>query len=226
MDSFTIRNVKAEKANAILRYRRLQKLATLCRFIELCVFLIMVSRISSQLPVSVKLFGDYFRDLFVALLSPRFVFVVGNAIIIILFSKSGQFSTQDPAGNSIETGIIEKIMDSSEKGLRIGKDEAKYRAKQGTGIEKRVSTEVHTCSAETKKNYRRNRSENLVLDHCKKSLHVLKRSETEKYQKSSDFGVKQVERSYSEDNMSNEEFRRTVEDFIARQQRLLREEES
>jgi len=60
-----------------------------------------------------------------------------------------------------------------------------------------------------------------------KRRRVLRRCETEKGRKKIEgVGVDEVARiSCPEDGMSNEEFRRTVEAFIAREQRIRREED-
>uniref|UniRef100_A0A5B7CAB0 DUF4408 domain-containing protein n=1 Tax=Davidia involucrata TaxID=16924 RepID=A0A5B7CAB0_DAVIN len=204
MDSFDVSRIKIEKANAILRYRRLQRITTLFRFIELCVVLIMISRFSTQLPVAFKLSGEYFRGLFVSLISPRFVFVLGNLIVIILFMKSGQFSSRDDTGNKSCIDIYNEYVLNSEKNRNIHREESESKEEDGTIVA-------------NKKIYR-SQSENLKRQqHPEKARRELRRWATERCRKSVN--------CCSKDEMSNEEFRRTVEDFIARQQRFLREEE-
>ncbi|KAL0376162.1 UNVERIFIED_CONTAM: hypothetical protein Scaly_0733800 [Sesamum calycinum] len=95
MESFNFHDIRVEKSNAISRYRRIQRITTLFRFVELFVFLIVVSRFSTQFALSLRLSGEYFRRISVAIISPRFVFLVGNAIVIALFLKSGRFSGGD-----------------------------------------------------------------------------------------------------------------------------------
>ncbi|KAJ9704755.1 hypothetical protein PVL29_003009 [Vitis rotundifolia] len=211
MDSFEIDSIKVEKANAILRYRQLRKITNLFRVIEVCLVLILVSKFSLQLPFAIKVSGEYFRDLSVTLISPRFVFVVGNAIIIILFAKSGQFSGQNQAGKYDETHLYNEIVEKSEKG----------RMEISTSTEETVVM-VDTYTTHEAKVYRRTQSENPIKDNSDKTCRELRRSVTEKCMKSTD----SCEKNYSEDDMSNEEFRRAVEAFIARQQRFRREEES
>uniref|UniRef100_A0A5B6ZP64 Uncharacterized protein n=1 Tax=Davidia involucrata TaxID=16924 RepID=A0A5B6ZP64_DAVIN len=70
----------------------------------------------------------------------------------------------------------------------------------------------------------RSHSEELKREHCEKARRELKRSVSESSRKSVNDSEKVAARSYMEDDMSSEEFRRTVEAFIARQQRFLREE--
>ncbi|KAK4401518.1 hypothetical protein Sango_0892500 [Sesamum angolense] len=89
---------------------------------------------------------------------------------------------------------------------------------------------VRVCLDEKKMS--RSQSQNLerAVLHGEERRRDLRRSMSEKCRKSVHSGRKAAEvaapiSSYAEDRMSNEEFRRTVEAFIARQQRFLREEE-
>ncbi|XP_057783110.1 uncharacterized protein LOC131000976 [Salvia miltiorrhiza] len=165
MDSI---NIKMVKANAISRYRRVE---TLFRVVELLVVAIVVSRFST------KLSGEYFRKISVALISPRSVFLVGNAIVLVLFFKSGRFS-----GNDFYDEYVEKC-----------------RKNEGFHDYKAIPTKM--C---------RSSSDKLVVHGGPE----LRRSMTE-----------DCRRRRKAEEMSSEEFRRTVEAFIARQQRFLREED-
>ncbi|XP_034681903.1 uncharacterized protein LOC117911610 [Vitis riparia] len=193
MDSFEIDSIKVEKANAILRYRQLRKITNLFRVIEVCLVLILVSKFSFQLPFAIKVSGEYFRDLSVTLISPRF------------------FSGQNQAEKYDETHLYNEIVEKSEKG----------RMEISTSTEETVVM-VDTYTTHEAKVYRRTQSENPIKDNSDKTCRELRRSVTEKCRKSTD----SCEKNYSEDDMSNEEFRRAVEAFIARQQRFRREEES
>ncbi|GLT86201.1 hypothetical protein SLE2022_043570 [Rubroshorea leprosula] len=228
MDAFDIR---LEKKNAILKHRRRCKIANLLRFFEVCVVLILISRFTVQFPVAVKNSGGYFRDLTVALVSPRFVFVVGNLIVITLFAKSGHFSGGDSNGKRSGNDLYEEFLERSEKSqAAIDRYETEYREKQRKTEEteyrkKRSNSEESTNNItiwrETK-DYRRCQSENMKRD---KSYQRLRRSETEKYPKLNDSDEKTVKNSYPEDNMSSEEFRYTIEAFIERQKRFRMDEE-
>ncbi|XWS54935.1 hypothetical protein CRYUN_Cryun10bG0132200 [Craigia yunnanensis] len=223
MDTF---DIKFEKRNAILKHRQLCKIANLLRFVEFCVVLVLISWCTTQLPVAVKNSGEYIRGLSVVLVSPRFVFIVGNAIVITLFAKAGQFSAQDSASKSSGTDLYEEFVEKSEKSQAIHRCEIEYREKQSkkiVGEERIVSLNVHTSKGT--KNYRRSQSEHLKWVNCKKACQQLRRLESEKYRKDNDSDEKMVNSSYSEDGMSSEQFRNTVEAFIAWKKKLLREEE-
>ncbi|KAL3383001.1 hypothetical protein AABB24_002472 [Solanum stoloniferum] len=88
MESLNFHNIKLEKANAKLRYKKRQRVTM---FIVFCIFFTIISRFSIQLPLST----DYVKGFGVTLISPRFVFVLVNIIVIILFFKSGHSSAAD-----------------------------------------------------------------------------------------------------------------------------------
>jgi len=209
MDSFSFNNLQTEKANAILKHRKLRRVATLLRIIEVCAVLVLVSRFSMQLPVAVRNSGEYFRDLSLFMNSPRFVFLIGNIIIIALFA---QFSAQ---GNNVvqEPNLYQEFIQNTTKNQEVVAEYSREKQRMKTG-EANISLE---------KGYRRCETEILRG----KRRRVLRRCETEKGRKKIEgVPVKEVARiSCPEDGMSNEEFRRTVEAFIAREQRIRREED-
>ncbi|KAK4424129.1 hypothetical protein Salat_1606300 [Sesamum alatum] len=219
MESFNFHDIKVEKANAISRYRRIQRITTLFRFVELFVFLIVVSRFSTQFALSLRLSGEYFRRISVALISPRFVFLVGNAIVIALFLKSGRFSGGD---REKAADFYEEYVEKCRKNQQAcSKEEEKkaFDAHKSHGVR------------HAEKTMHRSNSENLERSaQANGRRRELRRSMTEDCRKIHDPEPKAAAAaagscSYAEDEMSNDEFRRTVEAFIARQQKFLREEE-
>ncbi|KAF5443937.1 hypothetical protein F2P56_036451 [Juglans regia] len=214
MDSINFYNIKVEKAKALPRHRQLQKIANLCRVIEVCVVLVLISRFSMQLPLAVKNSTGYFHEVKVVLVSPRFVFVIGNVIIFTLFAKSGQFSAR--AANTSGLDLYEEFFKNSEKKQRIHPDMTSYPRK------------ISVSDESTFKDYRRIQSfsQNSNSGLCEKSLRVLRRLETQKCSKNTGPSDEVLAKSSCpEDEMSNEEFQRKVEAFITRQQRIRREEE-
>ncbi|KAJ0639870.1 hypothetical protein HanLR1_Chr16g0608641 [Helianthus annuus] len=92
-------DLRTEKANAIFRHQtNFQTITTLFRLIEICVFLVLISTFSSQLPFSVRISTDYFKQISFAGISPRFVFVIGNVIILTLLFKSRAKENEDSLG--------------------------------------------------------------------------------------------------------------------------------
>ena len=110
MDSFNTTNIRIEKAKAIKKHRKIQKIASLFRLIEIGAVLALISRFSIELPVAVRNSSEYFKDLTVILVSPRFVFVLGNMIIITLFAKSGQFSGHHSNGKNPSSDLYDEFV--------------------------------------------------------------------------------------------------------------------
>ncbi|KAF8013536.1 hypothetical protein BT93_I1394 [Corymbia citriodora subsp. variegata] len=223
MDSFHFKNIKVEKRayRNTEKYCQLRKIASMFRIVEICVLLVLLSRFSTQLPTAVKNSGEYFRDLKVVLVSPRFVFILGNVIIITLFAKSRQSSAQD---STMKNDLYDEFLEKSEKSRNNRQTEPQFQDKPITSEE--TSDDKHVVHRdEVVKTYKRSQSENLHHENRVK-LRVLRRSATEKCREDAlctETG-KSEKNSSPQDALSNEEFRRTVEAFIARQQRSLREE--
>ncbi|KAL5708691.1 hypothetical protein ACHQM5_019457 [Ranunculus cassubicifolius] len=105
-------NVKAEKSIAMKKYQRFRKIADALRYVfEICVVLMLFAWISTRLPSTLC---DIFRDFSSLFVSPRFMFVVGNAIILTLFAKSGQFSGENSGtGNFSGTELYDEFVKNS-----------------------------------------------------------------------------------------------------------------
>ncbi|XP_051147416.1 uncharacterized protein LOC127262662 [Andrographis paniculata] len=197
METIKVHDIGAEKANAISRYRRIQRITTLLRFVEVFVFLIVVSRFSTQFSFSLKLSSEYFRGVSVTLISPKSVFVIGNAIVVALILISGQFSSKT---SDFYDEYVEECRNYNPQ-VSINKVEKK-------SIDRYRSS---ACCNNGTKIIRRVQSEHLIK--VEERHGSLRRSASDKCEKK------------SANEMSSEEFRRTVEAFIERQQRFLKEEE-
>ncbi|KAK4382278.1 hypothetical protein Sango_2888200 [Sesamum angolense] len=160
---------------------------------------------------------EYFRRISVAIISPRFVFLVGNAIVIALFLKSGRFSGGDG----------EKVADFYEEYV----EKCRKNQKACSSKEEKKASDAHKSHGvrHVEKTMHRSNSENLDRSaQANGRRRELRRSMTDDCRKIQDPERKTATAgsySYAEEEMSNEEFRRTVEAFIARQQKFLREEE-
>jgi len=210
MESFRF-NLQAEKANAILKHHKLQRVTTLIRLVEVCVVLVLISRLSLKLPVVVRNSSEYLRDVSVIVNSHYFVFVIGNVIIITLFVQgSGKNVPKEPEHDDIYEKLVHKSVNHEEKERMIKDDRI---------VEEGGSLELKKMKREVKKSYRRCETEIL-----KKRRRVLGRCESENERKLIEAATPAAEEevvriSYPEDEMSNDEFRRIVEAFIAKQQR-------
>ncbi|MCD7447098.1 hypothetical protein HAX54_023127 [Datura stramonium] len=185
MDSLNFQqNIKVEKNNVILRYKRPQIVTSLFRFIELYMFFFVISRFSAQLRPSV----EYFKGLCITLISPLFVFLVGNAIVIILFLLKYYQPSSTKHGSTVNHA----------------KDDFYYKA-------------CIPSTRQVKRKIYRSKSERLMNKlSVPANNRVLRRSATVACGR---YGEKPAA------EMTGAEFRRTVEAFIAKQQRFLREEE-
>ncbi|PWA48658.1 hypothetical protein CTI12_AA488760 [Artemisia annua] len=177
----------------IFKYMRLQKITTLFRFIEMFLFLVMMSRFSPQLPFAVKVFSYYFKGISLTMLSPKFVFVIGNMIILVLFLKSRSLEK-----NENEDACYEYV--------------------------KTCDMNVVNCSSVVayKPKISRSRSDNRMRVKSKddQTRKELRRSVTDISKSTS-----MTEKRIVKEELSSDDFRRTVEAFIARQQKILRDEE-
>ncbi|PSS19100.1 CTTNBP2 N-terminal-like protein [Actinidia chinensis var. chinensis] len=192
MDSINIINPKFNK-------RRLQKITTLFRFIELFFFLVLVSRFSLQIPFNFNLYGEFFGRIYAAVFSPRFVFMLGNVIVLTLFLKSGCYgnkSSVDFCAEYVPSSITEPQRRDKVKGITVETDDCRERK------------------------IRRSRSVYLGKEGGVKQSGKLSRSVAERYRKTAP-----AVSSCAAEEMTREEFRCAVEAFIERQQRFLREEE-
>lgn len=171
MDSINVVNLKIEKANAIKRFNRLRKIATFFRIIEIVFVFVIISKLSVQFPVKFNISGEYFWKIYSALFGPRFVFVIGNVIVITLFLKSGWNSNSgsNPNQNSTDfyTEYLEKKQGNSNSGsysdpnstqnlfsINLDRNSVENRAKQGISSTKlnpnRLSADIYTESIENR----------------------------------------------------------------------------
>lgn len=210
MDTFKVQDMTSEKANSSSRHGMVKKFTTFVRFVEVIFFFSLVFSRSCNLFSTYNLFSissDYLsiRIITTTLLrSPIFVFFTGNAIILVLFLISGRL----PSSN--------KTTDFHEEYLK------KCRRDHETICRDQKLKPYHHA----KKTIRRSQSESTMTDRQvlhetddnHQVSHNLKRcTSAQRFHVGSSL--------YTEEKMSNDEFRNKVEAFIARQQMFLKEEE-
>lgn len=215
MDSFDFDPIKAQKAKAIQRYRRIRQIATAFRFLEVVLVLLFLSWCSNHLPLAVKISGGYFRHLLLVAVSPRFVFLVGNTIVIILIAKSRHLSAQNTAGKPDGSDLYEEFLKNSEN-----------RRKVVTPVttELPVEEEKTVIYEEKVRNPAYGRSQSDVSAPEKKK--EIRRAVTDvgrKKEKHGEEGAVMLDRKRE---MSDDEFRLAVEAFIEKQQMRFQKEES
>nr|GMD84394.1 uncharacterized protein LOC109162076 [Ipomoea batatas] len=175
----------------------MQKMRAMLAFIQFCIFFFLIgSRFTSQFS---KVSADYFKELSVIIVTPRFVFVLGNAIVIILVLKSGNSLDKDNNGSA-----------STDNNVEHGRNhENVYKEPR-----------IRVSGPENNKIRRSQSSENMARVHRLKEA----AASGKELRRQATFTCRKRDVAAT-DEMSNEEFRRRVETFIARQQRSLREEE-
>ena len=151
--------------------------------------------------------------------SPRFVFFLGNVIIITLFAQSGHFSNHSSEKPSPEPDLYLEFLQHSTVTQKLTVHSSNRKAKVSVRVVdgakgQKVDPNITETGLEmVKKDYRRCQSDIVErVVESEKATRVFKRCETEKVVKKGN--------SYPEDGMSNDEFRRKIEAFIARQQKL------
>ncbi|KAF3498412.1 hypothetical protein DY000_02055816 [Brassica cretica] len=227
MDSISFDNVKAEKAKALHRF---QSIGFLFRVTEICLALLLLCWIFSSLPFAAQISGEFLRRLACVVCSPLFMFVLGNSIVVaLLTTKSTVLSSGVDGGG--EADIYDAFIRSGENRASssdvrgIPEETTVYVDKQMIGTETDSvsnSYSIPTVAREDHKDhsppptkvYRRSKSEKQRLDTVMKPKPSLRRSETEKCRET----VKPCEEvPFPEDNLTNEEFQKTIEAFIAKQ---------
>ncbi|XP_057501717.1 uncharacterized protein LOC130785548 [Actinidia eriantha] len=215
--------MKAEKASAMRWFNRLQTAARLFRLLEICLALVLLSWISARLQFAVRISGEYFWKLIPVVVSPLFIFLLTNAIVITLLAKSGQ----TPAINNAETDLYNQFIVNTEKTVNSepGKSPPAPEWEEIVYEDKQVISEVsaiftigaNSVSADVK-NFRRSQSEKFEREYWEKPCERIRRSVTEKLQRAVDsVETTEDQAAHLVEELSNEEFKRTVEEFIAKQ---------
>ncbi|KAJ0985897.1 hypothetical protein J5N97_004253 [Dioscorea zingiberensis] len=208
--------VKAEKASAMRRYRRIRTVGRLFRCLEACAAIMIISWSSAKLPAAARLSGDLLRSAAAVLLSPRFVFLLGNAIVLVLFAKSGNLSpsptptTSSSPVSASPTPSGDLYDEFLESRGRVSHSLAPPQPSEGD-----VVYEDKAVCVETKRECRRTRSEKMEKQ---RNAPELRRSETDLALKVTEIG-KNVTAAEDDD-----EFRRTIEAFIEKQLKFHRQE--
>ncbi|KAI5684164.1 hypothetical protein M9H77_05392 [Catharanthus roseus] len=251
MDPFDLDGLKSEKATAILRCNHFKSIARLFRIMEIFFGLVFFSWTSTRLPFAVKISGEYLRQLITIIISPLFIFLVCNVIVLTLLFKAGDiFSGAQSSRSENASEIYEGFIKSSENIGLINaisspvreSEEIEFQDKRtilevsNSGIVSIGNSSDVTEVPETVideipvlKTYQRSQSEHLATNReClleEENYHgKLRRSETEKCRKVGNPGEIPEKTVYIFDELSNEEFQKTIEAFIAKQIKFHQEE--
>ncbi|CAH8353627.1 unnamed protein product [Eruca vesicaria subsp. sativa] len=247
MDSINFDNVKAEKAKALRRYNRFRGIGRFFRAAEVCVAILFILWTFTRLPFAVQISREFLRRVAGVISTPLFVFLFGNCIVLVLLTKSSVEENRGSSSSNAETEIYEALVRSKpcDEG-ELADDQIIYDDKEVIVVTDPSNNIPHgsdtSSVSDEPKVYGRSKSEvdcrkqqsseddHMVVIPTPSSLH---RSETEKCMKIQDNNNswedsnknKNNNNNYEEDNLSNEEFQKTIEAFIAKQ-RMFRRQES
>ncbi|PIN23420.1 hypothetical protein CDL12_03857 [Handroanthus impetiginosus] len=97
MESNVFDVVKFEKEKAIARFNRFRKIVKLWQTFEILVVLGLISWSSACVPVLLKVVGRCFIEFSTCLFNHHVVFLIGNAIIVLLFVLCRRNDTANPS---------------------------------------------------------------------------------------------------------------------------------
>lgn len=212
--------VKAEKETAMRRYRRLRKLAKLFHLLlEAFATLLFLSWSSARLPAAARFSGDFLRGLASVIVSPRFVFLLGNAIVLVLFARSRHLAS---SADGSDGDLYDQFLESRRRiGFSPPPPPPTVASPEEVVFEdKAVCMEIRPCRrSQSGKIERRRRS----LELRRAASDVGTNGEKPPPQPSA-AATAQVKEEWETSTDDAEEFRRTIEAFIAKQMRFHREE--
>ncbi|KAG6526897.1 uncharacterized protein LOC122040429 [Zingiber officinale] len=193
--------IQAENQTAMRRYHRLRQIGTLLRYLEAAAaVLLLLSWSSARVPDAARLSADFLRHLVAVILSPRFVFLLGNAIVVLLLAESHRHSPSSSTSSSAGDMIYREFVESRAGG-HLPRSLAPSSPEEVIYEDKEVCIEMPALRRSRSARMRRRRGAT----------------------KGTDLTTEPDEAAQEEED--EEEFRRAVEAFIAKQTRFLREEE-
>ncbi|XP_019172920.1 PREDICTED: uncharacterized protein LOC109168363 [Ipomoea nil] len=226
---------------SIMKFDHFKSFTMLFRLIELCFGLLWLSWTSTRLPLLIQISCDYLRLAFSFFISPLFIFLLGNFIVLTLLLKSGRLSGQSPITchaaeeTKIYNSLIQNTHDYSMKVTSANSDsvteppEIVYQDKQTISDTSTLVApnleDSRTTGFEQRVPRKRTRSDELNVEKSgEESCGKLQRTVTEKCRKVTDPSNAPTDTALDVENLSNEEFQRAIEDFIAKQIKFHQEE--
>ncbi|KAI3684877.1 hypothetical protein L6452_34104 [Arctium lappa] len=239
MDSYDfVDSVKAEKANALARYKRFTNLSKLLQFIEVFVAVVLISWSSTRLPLVLKISGEYLVAFSSYLMNQHVVFLVGNVIVVVCYVLSRRSEAGSESGGSgiyygeqkynhqkttvdapkakpvVESPITRQAAVTESRDRMITNEKAIMKTESEVAAEAAIKQ-----AAKQIERFQRTQSDKLKSQISMKSRRELRRSVTERRNgELTSTSVQAVER------LSNEEFRIAVEAFISKQQSFLKQQ--
>lgn len=231
-------NIQAEKATAMMRYRRLRNITKMRRLLEILVALAFFSWSSTRLPSVLNLAAQFLVRVYEYLVNPHITFVIGNAIIVVVVFLSRR---NNAAGNAVASGgnafdFSDEMVPTPPPTLAAETEEMEA-DRETACVDKEIVVSENVvgevqCGAvsaaieegekvkrRSNRSFERTKSEKLTKRESQRSApgRILRRSES--------VVVSSTERVITSfdtvDKLSSEEFRRTIEDVIAEHRRRL-----
>ncbi|KAK8937744.1 hypothetical protein KSP40_PGU008935 [Platanthera guangdongensis] len=206
----------AEKKTATRRLLRFQQIGHLLRCLEVAGAFLLLSYSSSYVPAVARNSGEILRRAAAVLISPSFVFLLGNAIVLVLFAKSGQIVS------STESETAAGVSDTDGSGnicrdLSYPPPPHLKEAEEVVYEDKAVCVEIRASGLIQSEDLEAIGDETKMLP-TGEEIVVGDRENPPAQQ------MKAQDRQDGEGDEDAEQFRRTIEEFIAKQQRFQRQE--
>ncbi|KAL0438517.1 UNVERIFIED_CONTAM: hypothetical protein Slati_2334700 [Sesamum latifolium] len=226
--------VKFEKEKAIARFNRFRRIARLWQIFEVVVVFGLISWSSARVPAVLKVAAACFVEFSAYLFNHHVVFLIGNAIIVLLFVLCRQSDSASPPGGgdfyddyvkhseaarqpeSTPSPTPDTAYSPPTEAVTGGGDEEKQIVvctEETTAVSQcdDVTAAIEKATRQIRK-FQRTQSEKLKREIGVRPQPELRRSETQNRRKSVSCGERfdaaEIER------LSSEEFRRTVDAFI------------
>ncbi|XP_047325133.1 uncharacterized protein LOC124928923 [Impatiens glandulifera] len=231
-------SIEEEKAKAISRNRRIQKFARIWWLVEVFVAIILLLSFPLiSLPISTNSFYNFsFRRITGIILNPHINFIVGNAIIVVLFLLSRQnnvggneVSNESNLDSNEETQTVSNVVEIETEfpscpaaaAVVVEEEEEKIVDVEAKLVHCEAVTNAIEDATKQIRRFERTQSEKLRRELRTKQRERFRRSESE-------IGVRRSSRedesssSSSVNDLSNEEFRRKIEKFIENEKNQIR----
>ncbi|KAK6115320.1 hypothetical protein DH2020_007589 [Rehmannia glutinosa] len=229
MESQVFDIVKLEKEKAIARFNLFRRISKLRQILEVVVVLGLISWSSARVPAAAKISAGYVVRFSTYLFNHHVVFLIGNAIIILLFvlcrrndavtlSSAGAGDLYDDYVKHSDAAAHHREPTLSPTAEGGGVDEEKqivaYTEETAAAAVSQCDDVAAAIEKATRqiKRFQRTQSEKLKREIGARPQPELRRSETQSRRKSvssgEELGAADIER------LSSEEFRRTVDAFI------------
>ncbi|XP_030523694.1 uncharacterized protein LOC115736243 [Rhodamnia argentea] len=220
-----------KRTTAFSSYFRFNVVLTAFRLLELGLALFFLLRVSTRVPLAVRLSYEYSFLLLGFVARPLFAFVLCNAIIVALLARACRFCAHRPAEDGAVEELYEEIVKISESRARPALPPVRE-AEEVVYEDKEIISEVSTAARARGGDAGVFDFEEEVPeedgDEEEECRGVPLPPEAEKRRRTERSGGEPRESSCGsgDEEMSNEEFQRAIEAFIAKQLRFRREETS